>query len=165
MHQKLINPMLLLAFLPALVQADAYAKQIVLASGATGYSIRCDNQNVNACYEKAGDICHRGYTIENQSLQLGEVSHAGGIVGPNIGVASAVSSTTSEKGLIILCKESELTEAERHQREQGLADAKERQLKKQAEVTESGNRGGRVFFGVIFGALAATLAVVFFARA
>jgi hypothetical protein len=128
------------------------AKRIVLPSGEMGYSIRCDNENINACYERAGDICHRGYTIQNINTQVGNESSSDAYVGPGVipgtalGVASSSSKTTSEKGFLIQCKEPVATEYDRSQKIRNQEESdKKREKMKAADHREA----SRTFFTVI----------------
>jgi hypothetical protein len=122
-------------FFPSLCAAGASWKKIVLPSGEKGYSVRCD-EGINSCYELAGDICHRGYTIQSQNTQDGYASESGGFVGPGftpgtaMGVASSTSKSLTETGLLIQCKDPEVTEFERMQKEKAKQKAdKEEQLR------------------------------------
>lgn len=87
-------------------------KPVVLSSGDKGYSIRCDNQGITACYEAAGEVCHRGYEIENQSAEQGYTQ--GGF--SNGGTSFEGGQSTSAIGILIRCKDPDLTEAERNQK-------------------------------------------------
>lgn len=136
--------------LSVIAHAGGIAKKIVLPSGQSGYSIRCDNQNVNACYERAGEVCHRGYTIENRETQLGEVSSSGAYIGPGfvpgstVGSASSASATTSEKGFLITCKDPEVTEYENIKR-RDMARAAEK------KAIEAEQRHAKLVAGVLLG--------------
>ena len=89
------------------------ARQIVLPSGDVGYSITCDNENVNYCYMEAGDFCHRGYEIISSNIQTGHESKGGSYSNSYLSFSSERSKSTSEKGMIIKCKNEETTKAER----------------------------------------------------
>ncbi len=143
---------------------SATAKHIVLPSGDQGYSIRCDNEPVNACYEMAGSVCHRGYAIYDRNTQIGAESSSFGYVGPGLtgtsilGTAGSSSQTTSEKGLLIQCKEPELTEIENLKREK---DAAER-AKAEDRAYEARSRTAALI--VVGAAIVIVLAVVFTAH-
>lgn len=63
----------------ALVGCGATAKKIVAPSGKTGYSLNCGN-NIDNCYEKAGELCPNGYTMLNQTTGAVGVPFQGGMV-------------------------------------------------------------------------------------
>jgi hypothetical protein len=134
---KLLIPICLFAVVECF--AGASWKRIVLPSGSNGYSVRCD-EGINACYEIAGEACHRGYEIQNQNTQEGYASQGGGYVGPGIapgtaiGIANSSSKSTSETGLLIQCKEPEVTEYERMQREKAAQRQLEREQKRTTMV-------------------------------
>lgn len=81
-----------------------YVRSIVLPDGEDGFSIRCDNENINACYERAGDVCNHGYEIQQETKENGFVASSGTYVDPGLGFSASRSASTSEKGLIIKCK-------------------------------------------------------------
>lgn len=123
---KLLLPLLLLK---SIFSADA--KYIVLPSGDHGYSIRCDNDGMNSCYELAGDICRHGYTVQNQSAQAGFVAENSSSIGPNLllggvsGSSSGSARSTSDNGLLVLCKDPEEMERARLLRVQATKAADE----------------------------------------
>lgn len=145
----------LILLLAAIGFAESTAKHIVLPSGESGYSIRCDNENVNACYELAGEICFRGYSILNQNSESGFESKEGSYVGPGIvpgtavGVSNSNSKSTSEKGLLIQCKDPEVTEFQRDQRR-----------KKQEEEEAVENKKSQHESLIVFGCLVAIFAAL-----
>lgn len=121
------------------VQA-AQVKRIVLPSGEMGYSIRCDNDGMNSCYEAAGDICHHGYTVEKQNTQSGFVSEQSSYVVPGVvkgtvqGGSSGTAYSTSDNGLLVQCKDPEQMEIERLQRIKAHQEALDAQDKHQAKI-------------------------------
>ncbi len=130
----------------------ATSRQVILPSGDPGYSIRCDNMNINACYEKAGDVCHRGYDVQSVAKEQGFETGSSAYVVPGIikgtQVASSTSSgtTTSEKGILIQCKEQWLTEKER-------AESRKAETEKRVALQEERSRqeregGKRILLGV-----------------
>lgn len=118
----------------------AEVKRIVLPSGGLGYSIRCDNDGMNSCYEAAGETCHHGYTVENQNMQSGFVSEQSSYVGPGVlkgtvqGGSSGTAYSTSDNGLLVQCKDPEQMETERQQRLQAQREAVEARDRHQAKV-------------------------------
>lgn len=136
----------ILVYLAASVTA-ATVRDVVLPSGEKGYSIRCDNENINACREAAGDACHRGYTILEQDKESGYISHGSASISVLGGSASGISASTTEKSLIIQCMEPELTEKEHQQR--ALEKERQEQSRKEQERLqfESGANGAKWFFG------------------
>jgi hypothetical protein len=134
----------------------ATAKYIVLPSGDRGYSIRCDNDGMNSCYEMAGDICRHGYAIQNQSTQAGFVSEGSSFVGPGfvkgtvLGGGSSKTVSTSDNGLLVLCKDPEAMETARLNR-----------LREDQEAREArARRDNRNFLFVLGGMAAVMLTVV-----
>jgi hypothetical protein len=98
-------------------EAKIFTRSVVLPSGEKGYSVNCDNMPMTACYERAGDICHRGYEVVTTATEQGFIAEgrafeSSGQYGSS-GSASTAARSTSDKGLLIQCKESELTEKER----------------------------------------------------
>lgn len=91
----------------------ASIRPVILPSGEKGYSINCDNENLNACYEKAGEYCHHGYDIQIQTKDSGYTGSAGGYANAYVAGSSSKIQSTTEKGFIITCKEPEITETER----------------------------------------------------
>ena len=75
--------------LATVLAACATATQIVGPSGTPAFSIRCGAAAVEACYQKAGEVCPSGYTVLNShgSRYLGQVGTAN--------VAGAYGSATS----------------------------------------------------------------------
>src|SRR5262245_42339708 len=97
----MIRKIILLA--PLLLTACAVAKPTNLPDGRQGLSISCDGQGVgmNVCWEKAGELCPRGYDIvnkEHESTPTGSTTWGRytGLVG-NYGA-------TSNKSIMIACK-------------------------------------------------------------
>lgn len=81
----------------------ATSKQIVGPNGTPAHSIRCGAAAVDACYEKAGEVCPNGYSVLNSqgSRYLGQVGSAS--------VAGAYGSATSTpmispNTLLVECK-------------------------------------------------------------
>jgi hypothetical protein len=144
---------MMLAVLSVSVHA-AKSKYVVLSSGERGYSIRCDNENINACYEMAGETCHRGYTILERNKETGYLSEGSASINALGGNASAISTTTTEKSLLIQCKESELTEKEHGDRARQTEQEEIAKQESRKRELEEGARGARWFFGGIVGALA-----------
>lgn len=110
--------------------------RITLPSGEPGYSVRCDNENMNACYERAGAVCPYGYDIQHQNKEAGFAMEGGAFVNDIAGVSSARSASTSEKGLIIRCKESDRVEresADRMQRQAILHQENQEKLRRDAD--------------------------------
>lgn len=60
------------------VGACTTAKQIVGPSGMPAYSIKCGATDSGACFEKAGEVCPKGYTILNsqESRYMGQIGDA-----------------------------------------------------------------------------------------
>jgi hypothetical protein len=152
--------LLLLILVHGAVSAEF--KRIVLASGDVGYSIRCDNENVNSCYEKAGEACPHGYTTESENLERGYRSDGTAFVSPlpggAIGGVETSSSTTTEKGMVIQCKDPELTEKEHQQRALEMAQAERARKDEEQRQFETGAKGARWFFGGFF-AIVAVIAI------
>ena len=132
------NALIFLA-LPLVAFADTSWRPITLPDGTRGYSIRCD-EGINACYEVAGDVCHRGYSLLNTSMQSGFKQEGGGYAGPGIvpGTAVAVSSTsaksTADNGLVIQCKDPEVTEYERTQRMKARQEEQDRRSRRDGRI-------------------------------
>jgi hypothetical protein len=140
-----IRKALLLIVLIAWPSLAASVRELVLPSGESGFSIRCDNENINACYELAGDVCHRGYEIEKSTLSEGFESGGGAYVGPGIGgraigFSSAESKSTSEKGMLIRCKEPGLTKAEREDKKRVADQQKAQKAAQLAKENETNSR-------------------------
>lgn len=68
----------------------ASASKVMTPSGKMGYSIECNGTAVSmtVCYEKASDVCPRGYNIIDTNSRAG---FSGGYA-------------TSHKGIFIECK-------------------------------------------------------------
>jgi hypothetical protein len=139
----------------------ATAKYIVLPSGDHGYSIRCDNDGMNSCYEIAGDICRHGYAIQNQSVQPGFVAEGSSYVGPGIakgtvlGAGSTTAFSTSDNGLLVLCKDPEDMEIGRLARLRAEEEAREARAMKENRTYLMILGVTAVVMGIIFGVVAA----------
>ena len=62
--------------LSSLVIACARATPVITPNGNQGYSISCGAAVLDKCYEKAGEVCPRGYEVLDRqgSQYLGQVS-------------------------------------------------------------------------------------------
>ena len=62
--------------LAAMLTGCTSAKPIVLPNGSTGQMIECDGtaNSMASCIEKAGEICPKGYTVQDSDEQRGVMS-------------------------------------------------------------------------------------------
>jgi hypothetical protein len=147
---------ILLILLLAASSRAATAKYIVLPSGDRGYSIRCDNDGMNSCYEMAGDICRHGYAIQSKDVQSGFVAegssfvYSGGLDGGAVGSGKSSAFSTSDNGLLVLCKDPEAMETARVAR-----------LHADQEAREAKERKDNLTLLMILGGMAAVMVVIF----
>ena len=91
--------------------------RIVLPSGDSGYSVTCEgSQNVNKCYEMAGEVCIYGYTVVDKESEHVTVSR--------MNRHERVDSVTYQKGLLIQCKRDAEIEGAKKARADSLAAVK-----------------------------------------
>ena len=85
--------------LAAMLTGCTSAKPIVLPNGSTGQMIECDGtaNSMASCIEKAGEICPKGYTVQDSDEQRGVMS-----LPTSTGGFNAVA--TANRYLIVSCK-------------------------------------------------------------
>lgn len=96
----------------AVLTGCATSKTMTLPSGQIGQSIRCDGAvlTIEACYEKAAEVCPGGYEIINTDQLAGQISSSGYLESPaDYGWGSYASGYSAsipyiQKGMLIRCK-------------------------------------------------------------
>ncbi len=80
---------LIICLLVTVLTACATSTQMVGPSGTPAFAIKCGAGVIDACYQKAGEVCPSGYTVLNSqgSHYLGQIGTAN--------VAGAYGSATS----------------------------------------------------------------------
>lgn len=145
------------------------AREIVLPSGEPGFSIRCD-EGLNACYELAGQICARGYTIVTTNTQQGYEAEGSSFVGPGmvpgtiVGGGGASARTTADNGLLVLCKDPDLAAVEWHRYLAARAKAKEDAREAEAERRRADDRRFLIYMGSMLAFVLITCGIVLIAK-
>ena len=88
-----MNRLILIVFVLHLAGC-ATAKQVMTPDGKPGYSITCNGTAVSmtVCYEKAAEVCPKGYSVVDKQNQSGFV------------VSKNYMGSTSNKGIFVECK-------------------------------------------------------------
>lgn len=94
---------ILVGLLAVMLAACATSKPIVGPNGTPAYSIICGAAVINACYEKAGEVCPNGYVILNTdgSRYLGQIGNAS--VSGAYGSATSIPMVTPNN-LLVECR-------------------------------------------------------------
>ena len=73
----------------------ASATKVMSPNGKPGYSVECNGTAVSmtACYEKAAEVCPKGYIVVNQENRSGFIANQFYVGG------------TSHKGIFVECKD------------------------------------------------------------
>ncbi len=102
----------LIVSVAAVLTGCATSKTMTLPSGQIGQSIRCDGAmlTIEACYEKAAEVCPGGYEVINTDQLTGQMSGSGFSASPaGYGRGSYASGYSAsmpyiQKGMLIRCK-------------------------------------------------------------